>query len=900
MRGKESTACAGLAVLLAQIVWLNTAAAVSPNVSEERGCLLPWGVIAEKVHQNVHFCRNSCSQNAEVPVGTGNKTAGLIADANYALLPGRQLCVKSSALAASGSAAANVGVRTTKWQNNAWGPFTAAKAVDKGEHITLGDGLEGEGLFKLQFVLNSQDRQPRGVESYAIACRNWKEDILTFCRMSKGQVEFNPDPQLVFSCLAASHFDHTMDLASASAVLSGKILKALAYAVDSKKVFEAGRCPDLVIGLNKIRLKRFEGAKPAQFAVFVPEDYDGSRKWPLYVYPDAKNFYRASNYSQRSGLIDVWWEVPDWIEFEWKDFQFILDILSSKLNLNEDRFYLYGHCGNGIPAMALALNHPDQWAECSTLLGNSYRHLAGNALNLPFIFVAGGLQEGPISGYSEFAAKCFQHYGCRDFKCGRENQVVQTRGTDLPDAIREKDPRRVLYTVESLGNPRAYWVTILGRKDENLTATIDAEVNGQTVVVETKNIDAYCLDLVQAPVDSNIPVEIVEDGKSLGEVRTKVFTSSPDAYANAAYIKNENLHGPIDDAFTDPYVVVWGTAGDRPQSVQAGRKTALSLANGAPCFADTNLPEALLQSHNLILVGTPESNRYLAKISRNMPVQIRRSQIITDSCSHAGSDIGLMMIHPNPIHPQKYVAVFAALSTGAMAGIPKAYSAIESMTRSSDLAQYADVAVFELTEQGEIKWRLLEKFNTMWQYHPAWNETVASTDNKHPKWQWRQWVARTIRLQIQADVVICEDPFRFSYSTLDGEVTRRDLFNNLKNDWIVKTSLSGENLRNILAVWLSRTSKNSASEVSMDGVSFARLASSHEQTSLAFSELENDKSYTVAFSYTLLNGEKLGMVLRDYEIVGEGYLVPLLADRLNQSKDVDLDARLDSFRPIMF
>jgi hypothetical protein len=235
-----------------------------------------------------------------------------------------------------------------------------------------------------------------------------------------------------------------------------------------------------------------------------------------------------------------------------------------------------------------------------------------------------------------------------------------------------------------------------------------------------------------------------------------------------------------------------------------------------------------------------------------------------------------------------------------MAGIPKAYSAVESMTRSSDLAQYADVAVFELTEQGEIKWRLLEKFNTIWQYHPAWKETLASSDNKHPKWQWRQWVARTLRLQLQADVVICEDPFRFSYSTLDGEITRRDLFNNLKNDWIVKTSLSGENLRNILAAWLSRTSKNSASEVSMDGVSFARLAPNQQETSLTISKLENDKPYTVAFSYTLLNGEKLGIVLRDYEIVGEVYLVPLLAEHLRQSAQVDLDARLDSFRPAMF
>jgi hypothetical protein len=486
MKGKVLAACAKLAFLLVQIVWLGTSLALPPDFSIEPDHLLPWLAIGEKVRQEVHFCQNSC----EALGGVSNEATGLIADANYAHLPNQQLCVKLSALSAASSSLPKVDVSIAKWEDNAWRPFAHAVADSDRGHIILCDGVKQEGFFKLMSVTEGQDEPTSRSESYAIACRNWKKDILTFCRMSKEQIEFNPDPQLVFSSLAVSHFDHTMESASASAVLSGKILKALADAVDGKKVFEAGQCPDLVIGLNRIRLKRFEGAKPAQFAVFVPEDYDSSRKWPLYLYPDAKNFYRASNYSQRSGMIDVWWELPDWIEFEWKDYEFILNIVGSKLNLNEDRFYLYGHCGNGIPAMALALNHPDQWAECSTLLGNSYRHLAGNALNLPFIFIAGQLQEGAISGYSEFAAQCFRYYGCRDFKCGRENQVVQTRGTELPEAIREKDPRRVLYTIESLGNPRAYWVTILGRKDENLAATIDAEVNGQTILVKTKNIDA--------------------------------------------------------------------------------------------------------------------------------------------------------------------------------------------------------------------------------------------------------------------------------------------------------------------------------------------------------------------------------------------------------------------------
>ncbi|GAH99642.1 unnamed protein product, partial [marine sediment metagenome] len=54
----------------------------------------------------------------------------------------------------------------------------------------------------------------------------------------------------------------------------------------------------------------------------------------------------------------------------------------------------------------------DQWAECSMSLGNSYRHLAGNAFNLPLIFVKGGHNQDPLVGYYDFAVRCFQYHGC--------------------------------------------------------------------------------------------------------------------------------------------------------------------------------------------------------------------------------------------------------------------------------------------------------------------------------------------------------------------------------------------------------------------------------------------------------------------------------------------------------
>ncbi|MHC4862919.1 MAG: 5'-nucleotidase C-terminal domain-containing protein [Planctomycetota bacterium] len=826
---------------------------------------------------------------------------------NRACSPCRPISIEFPANTKPSSFLRPIEVIAAKSIDDSWQQSGQVRVDVEPNRLIVSGGIKEPGFYTLRIPLETRGGRSSDLETYIIVCDNWKSDLLAFCREMINETESNRDPQLMFASIAASHFNHTMEIASSSFLLSQRVLRALADAMQSKKTFEAGRCPSLVVGLNKIMLKRFEGATVAEFVVVVPENYDSSRKWPVLLYPDPKRFYASREYSQRSGLIDIWWPLSGFEEFEWKDYQCFRNVLASKLNLDEDRFYLHGHCGNGIPTMALALNYPDQWAECSILLGNSYRHLAGNALNLPVILVASRHEDSDLIAYFEFAVRSFQYYGCRRFKYSRIQEVAQTRGTSIPQAPREKNPQRVLYTIDSLRNPAAYWVTVHGREDENLTATIDASVDGQDILVKTRNIDAYSLDLVQAPVDSNRPTEIFENGRSLGVATREAFTRKPEAYAKASFLKNERLSGPVCDAFTDPYVVVYGAGGQDCEFSRISRKIANSLANGAPCFADVNMPKELLGSHNLILVGTEQSNAWLSKICLDLPVQIKEGQIIADDRRYTGPNTGFILIHPNPLNPEKYVAVFSAMSSSALGGAFQAYSEMKSTMKSSDSTQPSDVGIFEVSTTGEIKWHLIEKFNTLWNWHSDWKKVLATANRKHPKWQWGQWIAKTLRLQLEADVVICEDPFRFSYSMPGGQITYRDLFNNIRNDWIVRITLTGESLRDLLAIRVDNDDDDDddddsgelASKVIIDGISFAKLRQDSNEKMLGINDLENSRDYTVALPHQLLNGQRLG-IIKDYEIVGEGYLVPLLADSLCKNKGIDIDAKLDSVEFVMF
>jgi hypothetical protein len=132
----------------------------------------------------------------------------------------------------------------------------------------------------------------------------------------------------------------------------------------------------------------------------------------------------------------------------------------------------------------------------------------------------------------------------------------------VPKTTRDKSPQRVLYSTESLGNPKAYWTRVDGREDENLPGTIDARIEGQTINIKTKNVDAYTLNLALAPSDSNTPVEIVENGQNLGHITARTFQKRADKYVDAAQIKNEQLHGPVWDIFTEPFVVVRPTGNE--------------------------------------------------------------------------------------------------------------------------------------------------------------------------------------------------------------------------------------------------------------------------------------------------------------------------------------------------
>ena len=92
-------------------------------------------------------------------------------------------------------------------------------------------------------------------------------------------------------------------------------------------------------------------------------------------------------------------------------------------------------------------------------------------------------------------------------------------------------------------------------------------------------------------------------------------------------------------------------------------------------------------------------------------------------------------------------------------------------------------------------------------------------------------------------------------------------------------------------------SENTAINPTIDGVYFVKEMAGSGCTHV--SQIKDDQYYMVALPEKLVNGSRIGMILKDYEIVGEGYQIQLLCDYLKSMKNLELDSELKKMKLII-
>ena len=121
-------------------------------------------------------------------------------------------------------------------------------------------------------------------------------------------------------------------------------------------------------------------------------------------------------------------------------------------------------------------------------------------------------------------------------------------------------------------------------------------------------------------------------------------------WASSGLVKRHGLQGPVGDAFNSRFLAVYGE-GDRDLAIaelDAIRNPPgpLDIHGEFPMKAAAKVTRADIESSNLILFGTPETNAVLKRIAGSLPSGLVRP--------------GSIFIYPNPENPSRYVVVWSA------------------------------------------------------------------------------------------------------------------------------------------------------------------------------------------------------------------------------------------------
>ena len=354
--------------------------------------------------------------------------------------------------------------------------------------------------------------------------------------------------------------------------------------------------------------------------------------------------------------------------------QDVYDVLADverRYPVDPDRVYLTGISMGGGGALWLAETHPDLWAGVAAMCPDSMpgsEDLAGNLLNVPLRLYHGELDtivpasssrawqrrlldaDVPAS-YTEYAATRHNVWDAAYTRAGVLDWLAGQR--------RNRWPERVHFVARSYRYNSAYWVRIDGLTP-GTAATIDARraANGD-IQVTTKNVDGFTLTS-----HGNDPAVVTIDGTAVRLRRGQPLSFNKAATGwrqgpAATAGKHPGAEGPIVRALSSRQIYVYGTVGAQTdEELAERRKVAEAAANWStvrshlllmlPVKADREVTAAEIESSDLVLFGTADSNALVARFASRLPIELRPD----------AADYGLLFIAPMGKH---YVLVNSGL-----------------------------------------------------------------------------------------------------------------------------------------------------------------------------------------------------------------------------------------------
>jgi endo-1,4-beta-xylanase len=424
------------------------------------------------------------------------------------------------------------------------------------------------------------------------------------------------------------------------------------------------------------------------YVVRLPNSYARDRKYPLVIQLHGTNFKEVLSGSRLTyrGMGGPQWMHPDLPVIYGQafggpttfyqgigevDVLRVVEEIGRRFSVDPDRVYIMGHSMGGAGSFTVGLHFPDRfggigvgdaamfarsgpappWMEPQIAIVAPSK-LYPNARNLDAFFKNAGA--GIQRQSTEFADGIIAQGGFATTEVFP--RMPHSFGDQYPwsNYVPEvtnrpirRQPAEVKFHTNTLQYNGAYWVTIDRLTRHNADALVTARRDEGAVRVTTQNIDALTLRLGGKgtltvdgrEVAAGTLTDVVHLSKQSGQWQIGEWKAP-------GLVKRHGLQGPIGDAFNSRFLAVYGD-GDRDLAMaelDAIRNPPgpLDIHGDFPMKPASKVTRQDVESSNLILFGTPQSNAVLRRIASKLP---------------AGPDI---FIYPNPENPSRYVVVWSA------------------------------------------------------------------------------------------------------------------------------------------------------------------------------------------------------------------------------------------------
>ncbi|MCB9852507.1 MAG: hypothetical protein H6819_05390 [Phycisphaerales bacterium] len=200
-------------------------------------------------------------------------------------------------------------------------------------------------------------------------------------------------------------------------------------------------------------------------------------------------------------------------------------------NVNPDKVYLLGYSAGGDGVYQLAPRMADRFAAASMMAGHPNEAKPLGLRNLPFAIFAGAdddaynrntvaanwgkllddLRANDPDGYPH---RTTIYPGLGHWMNGKDKEAIPWMAAQS----RHPWPDRVVWYQDDVTHNRFYWLK-LRKKDVKQGQTIIADVKGQTITIQSSDVNALTLRLRDTLVDLDLPIKVVVNDVTVFEGR---------------------------------------------------------------------------------------------------------------------------------------------------------------------------------------------------------------------------------------------------------------------------------------------------------------------------------------------------------------------------------------------